>query len=116
MPRAAYVAWTMPEQSTPHSVRPPHRYGAPENQRSAHSGAASMRASARYSASERTTPQATCHVRPSAVSTTPSRRTTTRAPTASRKRRSSNLSSAPSERAVARAVQSSAQSSEPVAT
>src|ERR1051325_10176208 len=94
----------------------PHRYGAPENQRCAHSGAATRRASARYSASGRTTPHARLHARPSAVSTSPSRRKTTRAPRASRKRRSSNLSSAPSDRAVARVVQSAAQSSDPVAT
>src|SRR5882762_2509925 len=99
----------------PHSVRPPHRYGAPAYHFCASSGNARCRASTRSSCSRRTFPAATAPRCPSASSTTP-RRNETRAPVGSLRRPSVVRISALSERAVARSAQSSAHSAGPVAT
>src|SRR5882672_11502079 len=99
----------------PHSVRPPHKYGAPAYHFCASSGSARWRASTRSSCSRRTLPAATAPRWPSASSTTP-RRSATRAPVGSLRRPSVVRMSALSERAVARSAQSSAQSVGPVAT
>src|SRR5882762_11950920 len=99
----------------PHSVRPPHRYGAPAYHFCASSGSARWRASTRSSCSRRTFPAATAPRCPSASSTTP-RRNETRAPVGSLRRPSVVRISALSERAVARSAQSSAHSAGPVAT
>src|SRR6266550_19965 len=115
IPRAPQTACTSPEQSIPHSVRPPHKYGAPAYHFCASSGSARWRASTRSSCSRRTFPAATAPRWPSASSTTP-RRSATRAPVGSLRRPSVVRMSALSERAVARSVQSSAQSVGPVAT
>src|SRR5436190_2478962 len=99
----------------PHSVRPPHKYGAPAYHFCASSGSARWRASTRSSCSRRTFPAATAPRWPSA-SSTPPRRSATRAPVGSRRRPSVVRMSALSARAVARSAQSSAQSAGPVAT